>query len=567
MPALDWEGRAEVEGSHLRVPYRLVHCERGLSAGDDGADNLLVEGDNLAVLKSLLPYYRGRVKCVYIDPPYNTGNEGWIYSDRVESPTMRKWLHKVVGDEASDMNRHDKWLCMMYPRLRLLREFLRMDGVIFVSIDDNEVHHLRGLMDEIFGAINFVASFVWEGVKKNDARFVSVAHDYVLCYARSASALKMGGKWRAGKEGLPPIYRKVEELKAKRKDAYAKIGEDLRAWYASLDKKNPAFQHRHYNQVDEVGVFFPGDISWHGGDGPQYDVLHPATGKPVRKPARGWMFSKEEKMLAAIREGKVFFGENENKVPNYKRYLHETSEQVLASVFYQDRRAAMQKLRQMLGDDIFDTPKDVGVLMKLIGVSTSDGDIILDSFAGSGATGHAVLQLNKEDGGKRRFVLVEMEKEICRNVAAVRLSRAAAGGETGGGKPIAALGGGFRYCKLGRELFDEYRQIARGVKFSDLAAHVFFSETGVPIPKRADGKTPFLGATADKAVYLLFNGVLGDKTPAGGNVLNPLTLRTLPTAAKGVARIVYGESCELTKARRKQANIVFRKIPREVKSE
>ena len=313
MPALDWEGRAEVEGSHLRVPYRLVHCERGLSAGDDGADNLLVEGDNLAVLKSLLPYYRGRVKCVYIDPPYNTGNEGWIYSDRVESPTMRKWLHKVVGDEASDMNRHDKWLCMMYPRLRLLREFLRMDGVIFVSIDDNEVHHLRGLMDEIFGAINFVASFVWEGVKKNDARFVSVAHDYVLCYARSAGALKMGGKWRAGKEGLPPIYRKVEELKAKRKDAYAKIGEDLRAWYASLDKKNPAFQHRHYNQVDEVGVFFPGDISWHGGDGPQYDVLHPATGKPVRKPARGWMFSKEEKMLAAIREGKVFSAKTKTK--------------------------------------------------------------------------------------------------------------------------------------------------------------------------------------------------------------------------------------------------------------
>ena len=535
MPALDWEGRAEVEGSHLRVPYRLVHCERGLSAGDDGADNLLVEGDNLAVLKSLLPYYRGRVKCVYIDPPYNTGNEGWIYSDRVESPTMRKWLHKVVGDEASDMNRHDKWLCMMYPRLRLLREFLRMDGVIFVSIDDNEVHHLRGLMDEVFGSSNRLASFVWHRKKvvQNDARFASVNHEYVVCYRKSDSFERFN---------LLP-RREAADSRYKNPD-----GDSRGSW------QSVALQAKSGDARMVYSVEFPNGVKW--------------TPPPGTFPK----FS-ERKILDLYRENRLWFGKKGTAVPRLKKYLAEVKQGMVSSTVLDSSdvgstQTATETLKAIMGgENPFPSPKPPGLIKRIVSLVAGKDDWVLDSFAGSGTTGHAVLQLNKEDGGKRRFVLVEMEKEICRNVAAVRLSRAAAGGETGGGKPIAALGGGFRYCKLGRELFDEYRQIARGVKFSDLAAHVFFSETGVPIPKRADGKTPFLGATADKAVYLLFNGVLGDKTPAGGNVLNPLTLRTLPTAAKGVARIVYGESCELTKARRKRANIVFRKIPREVKSE
>ena len=555
---LNWEGRDAVEDCHLAVPYQLVHCNGALSAGNKNAGNLLVQGDNLAALKALLPYYGGQVKCAYIDPPYNTGNEGWVYNDRVAGAGIQRWLDKTVGGENADLNRHEKWLCMMFPRLKLLREFLRPDGAVFASIDDNEVHHMRQLMDEIFGGQNFVASFVWEGVQKNDARFVSVAHDYVLCYARNKDALKAGGKWRVGKEGLPKIYRTVKTLKEKHGGDYEKISEGLQEWYSSLEKKDPAFQHRHYSHVDEVGVFFPGDISWHGGDGPTYRVLHPTTGKPVRQPARGWMFAKEEKMLAAIQKGRVFFGKDECKVPNYKRYLHETDQQVLASVFYQDRRAAMQQLRRILGEDVFENPKDVGVLMKLIGIMTSESDIVLDSFAGSGTTGHAVLALNKEDGGNRRFILVEMEKDICENVAARRLSRVI--GKNGGG-----LGGGFRYCKLGRELFDEYGEIAGAVKFPDLAAHVFFSETGVPIPKKASGKSPLLGEFNGKAVYLLFNGAADDKRRAG-NVLNPATLRKLPKPeGAGATRVVYGDSCELTAARLRREGVVFRQIPREVR--
>ena len=527
MPALDWEGRAEVEGSHLRVPYRLVHCERGLSAGDDGADNLLVEGDNLAVLKSLLPYYRGRVKCVYIDPPYNTGNEGWIYSDRVESPTMRKWLHKVVGDEASDMNRHDKWLCMMYPRLRLLREFLREDGLIGVFCDNAEQHHLRCLMNDIFGESRFVSTFMWK--KKSTSTNtrgaqVSAQADFIHIYSRSDAG-------------------KIKPRVASKSD-------------------------RSYPRRDEEGdyrieIIEKRDSGEYRRDSMKFEILG-------QRPREGKRWQIGEETARGLERANRFIVDN--GIVKRKIYAHEDKDSFSAQPTILESMgsssSALKSLQEILNEsDVFDTPKPVELMRHLISISADNDSIVMDSFAGSGTTGHAVLQLNKEDGGKRRFILVEMEKEICRNVAAVRLSRAAAGGETGGGKPIAALGGGFRYCKLGRELFDEYRQIARGVKFSDLAAHVFFSETGVPIPKRADGKTPFLGATADKAVYLLFNGVLGDKTPAGGNVLNPLTLRTLPTAAKGVARIVYGESCELTKARRKRANVVFRKIPREVKSE
>ncbi len=551
----------------MRAPYHLLHCDNALSAGGPGEGNLLVQGDNLVALKALLPYYRGRVKCIYIDPPYNTGNEGWAYNDRVNSPVICKWLGKTVGDAASDLTRHDKWLCMMLPRLSLLRDFLRPDGAIFVSIDDNEAAHLRLLMNDVFGEQNFVASLVWEGVKKNDARFVSVAHDYIFCYARDKDALKVVGKWRVGKEGLQSIYQKVDALKKERGDDYDKISRGLQDWYASLEKKHPAFQHRHYSHVDKTGVFFPGDISWHGGGGPQYDIMHPGTGKPVKKPARGWMYPTKEKMLAAVQDDEVFFGEDENKVPNYKRYLHKTSTQVLASVFYQDRRAAMQKLRGLLGEDVFENPKDTGVLMKIIGVVTRDDDIVLDSFAGSGATAHAVLSLNKEDGGKRRFICVEMDENICANVAAKRI-RAVINGYEVDGKKTEGLGGGFRYCTLGRPLFNEYSEIAGEVKFSDLAAHVFFSETGEPIPKRASGKTPLLGECGGKAVYLLFNGVLGDKSSAGGNVLNLLTLPKLPQAksAKSV-RVVYGESCELSRARQKRENIVFRQIPWEVKGE
>ncbi len=190
MPTLDWIGKKAVINHHRQVPFRLLHCDQELSVGDPEAGNLLVQGDNLEALKALLPYYAGQVKCIYIDPPYNTGNENWVYNDNVNSPEMQKWLRKTVGKEAEDLSRHDKWLCMMYPRLALLREFLREDGAIFISIDDNEVHHLRLIMDEIFGARNFVATVIWQKIfsTKNTARHLSESHDFIILYAKNADS-------------------------------------------------------------------------------------------------------------------------------------------------------------------------------------------------------------------------------------------------------------------------------------------------------------------------------------------------------------------------------------------
>ena len=187
MPTLDWIGKPAVINHHREVPYRMLQCDPELSVGDPDSGNLLVEGDNLLALKALLPYYAGKVKCIYIDPPYNTGNETWAYNDNVNSPEIRKWLGQVVKKETEDLSRHDKWLCMMYPRLALLREFLSDDGAVFISIDDNEVYHLRVLMDEIFGPRNFVACIanINNPKGRSDDKYVATAHEYVIIYKRS----------------------------------------------------------------------------------------------------------------------------------------------------------------------------------------------------------------------------------------------------------------------------------------------------------------------------------------------------------------------------------------------
>ncbi len=301
---------------------------------------------------------------------------------------------------------------MMYPRLYLARNLLRDDGVIFVSIDDNEVHNLRMMMNEIFGEENFIAVLCWEGAIKNDSRFVSVSHDYVVCYTKNKDYLTVNKtRWRTRKEGIDDIYKKVDELKNEFRDDYNEITVQLREWYKLLSKNDKAWYHRHYNSVDKRGVYFPGDISWPGSGGPRYEILHPKTKKPVRIPTAGWRISKKEDMLALIDEDRIEFGANENKVPTIKRYLHETEGQVIPSIFYRDRRAAAQKLNTLLGRNIFDNPKDEYILKKLFEAITNDEDIILDFFAGSGSTAHAVLKLNKEDGGNRKFILVQLPEK------------------------------------------------------------------------------------------------------------------------------------------------------------
>lgn len=572
MPVLDWIGKQAVVNHHREVPYRLVHCDGDLSAGDAGQGNLLVQGDNLQALKALLPYYAGRVKCIYIDPPYNTGNEGWVYNDNVNSPEMRAWLGNVVGKEAEDLSRHDKWLCMMYPRLRLLREFLREDGAIAVSIDENELASLLLLMDEVFGRNNRVGKMVWQKGKKGDAKLLPIVHEYIVIYAKSKALLtEREVKWRRRKAGADEVlayYQLVRENLFPDHDA---IRIEMMKWYRSLAKDDPRKAHKHYNWSDDRGLYFAADFAGPD-DGresrPRYDILHPVTLKPCKMPSTGWRWEEDTTKLALAEvPPRIHFGKTHATIPCRKSYLFEIDTEPLQSVFYKDGRAATLQVEGLLGAGAFQFPKDVDVLAELFSVLTEDGDLILDSFAGSGSTGHAVLKMNAMGTAERNFILIEMDPETAAQKTAKRLSLAITGYKelVKPFREIPGLGGGFRFCRLGQPLFDEFGDVAGEVTFPDLAAHVFFAETGAPIPARASG--PLLGAHGDRAVYLLFDAAHpGTPREAAGNVLTPARLADLPPPPDGFdgLRVVYAEGCTVSADRLKAAGVVFRQIPYQI---
>ncbi len=537
MPTLNWIGKEAVVEHHRHVPTRLLECDPELSVGDPDAENLLVEGDNLEALKALLPRYRGQVKCIYIDPPYNTGNEGWVYNDNVNDPRIRKWLGDVVGKEAEDLCRHDKWLCMMYPRLALLREFLREDGAIFVSIADHEVHNLRHILDESFGAQNFIATIVWQKKQspQNDAINLSDMHDYVVVYAKRAK------QYREDPNGW---NRQLLPREATQDARYNNPDNDPRGPWTSAD-------YTCNKTADERPNLF-------------YAMTHPVTGDQVWPSRRRvWAFD-EAAHERNVRENRLWWGSGRRTRPRLKKFLCEVREGVVPSTWWTrefagDNQEARRELRAEIADERLDfqTPKPVRLIERILQIATDRDSIVLDSFAGSGSTGHAVLALNKADGGCRRFVLVELDAAICKDVAAHRLQRV-----TEGREGVESLGSGFRYCRLGRTLLDENGNVNGDVPFADLARYVFLLETGVPVPKRPRKDCPLLGVHRGRAVYLLYNGILGDKRPAGGNVLTRAVLASLPPHPEGAGpRVVYGEACRLSDATLDRENITFRHVP------
>lgn len=537
MPTLDWIGKRAVLNHHREVPFRLLKQNAGLSSGDSETANLLVQGDNLVALKALLPYYAQQVKMIYIDPPYNTGAENWVYNDAVNSPEIRDWLGKVVGSDLVDLSRHDKWLCMMYPRLELLKHFLRDDGLIFVSIDDNEVVRLTMLMDEVFGANNHIETLIWKksyGGGSKSKHFVN-QHEYILCYARFAD--------QVGALSLPPDEKVLRYYKFR--DEHFPVRGPYRLQPLATNSMDPRPNLRY-------AIPYNGEEVW---------------------PEKQWQWSRDRALEALRNNGLTFKRRRDGQwTVSYKQYLKDEEgderEQkpfsIIDGIYTQQ---GTNEIKRMFGDGkAFSFPKPRALIEHLLRVGTAGDDIVLDSFAGSGTTGHAVLSLNHEDGGQRRFVLIEMDPAIARDVTSRRLRLAVEGYTPVGaeeGEEVEGLGGGVRFCDLDQALFDESGAIADDVTFADLARHIYFTETGLPLLPAASPQSPLLGVHDGEAIYLLYNGVLGDRRPDGGNVLTTAVLAELP--AHNGARIIYGEGCRLGDARLQREKIVFKQTPYDVR--
>lgn len=434
MPTLDWIGKQAVIDHHRQVPSRAILYDDGLSAGDLQAGNLLVEGDNLEALKALLPSYAGKVKCITIDPPYNTGSQTWIYNDNVNSPEIRKWLGDTVGKHAEDQCRHDKWLCMMYPRLRLLRDFLREDGFIAVSIDDNELTHLDMLLQEIFGSENRIVCAPWKSEPSGgkQKRFIRIGHEYLLIYAKSSSLrLDLEEKDVAG---------------AARSDAFGSYrkGREYLKWGAHSERKDRPDMWFALTAPDGTPVW---PIRNDGKEGRwRIGTKHVNVARALEDPS--WMHWE----MRPYDKGVLVDGRDRRWVP-YEKIREEKKGFGWGSWLdgVGSNAAGTAELKSIFGEKRFDTPKPVSLISWIINLSKEDDIIVLDSFAGSGTTGHAVLDLNERDGGTRKFILVEMKAEIAADVAAERLKRVIEGytRQGPGTGRVEGLGGGFRYCRLG----------------------------------------------------------------------------------------------------------------------
>ena len=498
MPVMQFKGKTAIECYHHTVPHHMLEFDEKLSVLGKkerlGLDtNLIIEGDNLLALKALLPTHAGRIKSIYIDPPYNTGNEGWVYNDNLTQPQFKEWIGQTVGKEGEDATRHDKWCCMMYPRLQLLKELLREDGAIFISIDDNEVHSLRLLMDEIFGENNFVATIVWQNVYtvKNSAKYLSDMHDFVVLYAKQKE------NW---KRNLRPRSEDTDE-------DYDNPDDDPNGSWISH-----ALQSRNFYSKGTYRIVCPG-------------------GRVIDGPPPGtyWRMS-EDNFRKTDAERKVWWGKNGNNLPRIKEYLKDVKKGVVPSTWWSYQYAgsnsgAKVALRQIMGNlEIFVTPKPVELMRRIIELSSDKDSIILDSFAGSGTTAHAVLDMNKEDGGNRKFILVQMpydtkdnEKDkfnICQKITAERVGRVIQGytftrhGGNGGEKKekVAGLGGSFTYARVGPPLFGEYRDLGEKLPaYDELAKYIFYTETSRDFDrKRMNEKTGKIGEHAGTSYYLLY---------------------------------------------------------------
>ena len=528
MPTLEWIGKDKVVNHHQEVPYRVLerqysYDEAGQHAEDNGSENMIIHGDNLEALKALLPRYEGKVKCIYIDPPYNTGNEGWVYNDNVNDPKIKKWLGEVVGKEGEDLSRHDKWLCMMYPRLKLLQRLLAEDGAIFISIDDVELPNTRLLMDEVFGSSNFITTIIWHKnyAPKSSAKFFSEDHDYIVCYAKSKTT------W------FPNLLPRTEEQ----------------------DKvyKNPDNDPRGLWRPDNLSARNPYSLGL-------YSITCPG-GRVIPGPPRGryWVVS-EEKFKQMDADGRIYWGKDGNNIPAPKRYLSEVKQGRVPQTIWEygevgHTQDAKKDLKAIFdGEMPFDTPKPVRLIERILQIASDPDSIILDSFAGSGTTAHAVLNMNKADGGHRKFILVEM-MDYADSITAERVKRVIQGyGE--GKKAVEGTGGNFSYYELGPVLLLPDGNLNEDVGPQKIREYVYYMETKESLPAEQPKDEPyFMGLCRNTAYYFYYER-------ESVTTLDHAFLATIQTKAEGYT--IYADLCAIPQETLHKHNITFKKIPRDI---
>ncbi len=530
MPTLDWIGKDKVINHHLDVPYRVLerkysYDESGRHDEDNGSENMIIHGDNLSALKSLLPQYEGRIKCIYIDPPYNTGNENWIYNDNVNDPRIGKWLGEIVGKEGEDLSRHDKWLCMMYPRLKLLHRLLSDDGIIFISIDDTELFNLKMICDEIFSASNSIANLVWkkryQGAKE---KRVVILQEYALMYAKNINSINS-------------LFIPASEELIKRNYKYRDENFDMRGPYRTQPLEAGNSMDDRFNLREPIPA-------------PDGTLIHPR---------RQWVWGKEH-IEDALAHGEIGFSNKDGKWSAFiKQYLIGRDGvqrmtkpfSIIDDVFTQDGTKEMQNL---FGDgNKFPFPKPSKYIKELLTMAYRDKNaIFLDSFAGSGTTAHALLNMNKEDGGNRKFILIEM-MDYADSLTAERVKKVIHG--YGNGKNnVTGTGGNFSYYELGDNLMNG-DELNENIRVDKIREYVYFTETKTRLPISKDDEPYYLGTHITTAYYFYYE-------KAVITTLNRDFLHTIKTKADSY--VIYADLCTLSDAELEKYHITFKKIPRDI---
>lgn len=545
MPSLNWIGKKDIKNHHNHVEYRVVDCKETI--GDPESGNLIVKGDNLLALKSLLPYYVGQVKTIYIDPPYNTGNTKWVYNDSVDSPIIKKWLDKTVDKE--DLGRTDKWLCMLYPRLKLLEQFLREDGVIFISIDDAELHTLKFVCNEIFGSKNWIETFIWNTDGNIDnQRKIKNNHEYVLAYAKDISKFKAPGIIDPNIEKDSKLFNQYIE------NTIIKNGVKNPPSDLFLPAGFPCDFESGVIKIKEKG--FPkmsNDIIVENFKTKNAVTLN--SGWASNQLCKNYIENNYQPVYDTKGQECIFKLKKTGALYVYKK-RQEKQSHVLSVLRNMGSTQQMNSFLEKLGIK-FDYPKPLGLIKYLLSINDDPEGIVLDSFAGTGTTANAVLELNKQDGGNRKFILIEM-LDYAKTITAERNKKIIQGysykDKKGKVHKVEGLGGGFQYCELSEPLLDEFGLLSEHVTFDMLAKHIYFTEFGIALNKdQISEENNYAGRFKDTELFIYM-----DKKISLSELDNILQ-------KKAEKYLVYADTWSITQDLLQKYNIEVKSLPLEIR--